>query len=194
MSEFNPEKLYKKVKNKDILIYGAGIYADKFFQTVNLENLNIVGIVDKKYINRKDSKYFNFPAYTPEEITKINYDTLLVLLKEPEHISDVIKFAKDSGKDIIIATKDLVQPFCKNNKIILIENGTEKYVSEQDLPAGINIHYTDTCKNNTVKIELPQNHSKITINFQNVTNCLFDIKTTKYCIGNLFVHFGNPQI
>ncbi len=193
LTEFYLNKLYEKTKNKRVLVYGAGILADEFFQSNNISNLNIIGVADKKYTDRNGLKFHNFPAYPPEEITNMNYDTLLVLLKEPEYISDIMQSAKENKKEVIIAVNDLVQSFCKDNKIIIVENGTEKYASERDLPAEINIRYTDKCKNNTVKIELPQNHSKITINFQNVTNCLFDIKTTKYYIGDLFVHFGESS-
>ena len=78
----NLEKLIRKMKNKKIVIYGAGI----FFQTIkkyyDLGALDVIGISDRKFSSHKqDETFLDYPVYGPEELQKVAPDYVLVATK-----------------------------------------------------------------------------------------------------------------
>ena len=52
----------KNSKNNKVVIYGAGIYSFSIIVHNDLSKINIVGVVDKKFENQINQKFFNIPA------------------------------------------------------------------------------------------------------------------------------------
>ena len=179
-------------KNKKVLVYGAGIVSYNIFLRYNLSNINIIGVIDKKFNNINNMKFFDLPTYPANEIDNIEYDILLIMLKNPECISETINSAKAKGRIVIPIVEEHIK-FDKYNKIILVENGKEKLISEKELPAGFKISYTNKCRNNILKIELPHNFSNVVVQFTNVTDCSFEIGSTIHMLGSLFINFGEAS-
>lgn len=76
------EKLSKKLRNKKIVIYGAGI----FFQTIaayyDLSQFNIIAVSDRKFSEyKKGEKFLIYPVCSPFEIDELNPDYVLVATK-----------------------------------------------------------------------------------------------------------------
>ena len=86
------KQLEKKYKNKRIIIYGAGIMSSILFKNYNLSNLNIVGIADRKFTGRQGETFEGYPAFSPDELTNLDYDVVLVLVKNLVKIAEYIKY------------------------------------------------------------------------------------------------------
>ena len=182
----------KNNKNDRVVIYGAGTYSFRIFALNNLAGINFVGVVDRKYQNKKNNKFFNIPAFSPSELEKTDYDTLFVFMKDPNVISDILEKTKKSGKNIILFNDDKI-PFEKNNKIIIVENEKERIATEDELPPDFKLNYTDDSKNNVLKVELPHYMSAVTINFNEVSDCKCEIMSTRNIINKLIIHFGESS-
>lgn len=75
--------LKNTLKDKKILIYGAGILFETAYKTYDFNGLNIVGISDKKF-ETDDSieKFCNIKTFKPDEIKNLDIDCILVSIKE----------------------------------------------------------------------------------------------------------------
>jgi len=73
------EKLSKKMKNKKIVIYGAGVFFQTIKEYYDLSKLNIVAVSDRRFKNHaKDEKFLNYPVCAPDEIKDFGPDYVLV--------------------------------------------------------------------------------------------------------------------
>lgn len=73
------KKLSNKLKNKKVVIYGAGA----FFQAINayydLSKLNIIALADRKFSQHESGeKFLNYPVCAPLEIRELKPDYVLV--------------------------------------------------------------------------------------------------------------------
>ena len=75
-------KLIRKLKNKTVLIYGAGIFFELINKYFDLSGLNIIGIADQKFmVTSIEKEYLGYKTYKPEDIKKLKPDYLLITLK-----------------------------------------------------------------------------------------------------------------
>ncbi len=73
------KKLDKNLKNKSVLIYGAGIYFKKIKENYDLSNLNIIGISDKKFqLEQEGQEEFGIKIVPYDKIWKLNPDVILI--------------------------------------------------------------------------------------------------------------------
>ena len=107
------KKLQKKLKNKKIVLYGAGSY----FETINgyfdLSGFNIIAICDKKFENHHEGETFlGYSVCAPNEISTLNPDYVLVSIWSFVGIAGYLTC--DLLKDTKIRVKPLVTlPFLK---------------------------------------------------------------------------------
>ena len=66
---------------KKVLLYGAGLVSDVLFKNFDLSKLNIIGVSDKRFEGFNEEKYFEIKTYKPDEIKDLDFDILLVALK-----------------------------------------------------------------------------------------------------------------
>ncbi len=73
------KQLEKKLKNKKILLYGAGTFFQDLAQLYDLSKLNIIGISDGSFnnISRGDT-LLGYPKWKLNEISKLSPDYILV--------------------------------------------------------------------------------------------------------------------
>ncbi len=90
------DKLSKKLKNKKVLLYGAGICAEILFKNYDLSKLNITGISDKKFERENEKEYKGIKTVKPNELKDLEYDVILFTLKLYKKIE---KSLKNSGVD-----------------------------------------------------------------------------------------------
>ncbi len=91
------KKLEKKLKNKKIVLYGAGMFFQDLAQVYDLSGLNIIGISDRSFCGENGSKYaFGYPRYDIENVASLKPDYILVgTLNFVDIIEDLErKFAK----------------------------------------------------------------------------------------------------
>ena len=92
----NLRKLIKENKDKKVLIYGAGQgFKELDKKYLFSKNLNIKAVADKKFEN-KHNKFFNgIRAIAPEQITKEDYDVILI---SNENAKPILKYLIDDLK------------------------------------------------------------------------------------------------
>ena len=80
----------KKYKNKKIVLYGAGLFADFLFERCDFSILNIVAIADKKYEQEKSLMYNGIKTISPKELTTIDCDLILITNQDYKKFIEII--------------------------------------------------------------------------------------------------------
>lgn len=112
----NLEKLSKKLKNKKVLIYGAGALFETINKYYDIDILNIIGISDIKFKNHKNNETFlGFKVYSPDEIVSQNPDFVLVSTKYYMGVMAHIYY------DILKNTKIKIKPLVKKPCLTLLK-------------------------------------------------------------------------
>ncbi len=75
-------KLIKKLKNKKVIFYGAGIFFEVIDKYFDLSKFNVIGLSDKKFRDVTTERYFGqYKMIHPNEIIKNNPDCVIVTVK-----------------------------------------------------------------------------------------------------------------
>ena len=96
------ETLQLKCNNKKVLLYGAGLNAQYLINKFDFSKLNIVGICDKKFEKDKIEECLGFKTFSPSNIKDINYDFILLMVREKEYIKEYLINTFDVDKNKII--------------------------------------------------------------------------------------------
>ena len=99
------KKLNKKLKNKTVVIYGAGILFKKVQKNYDLSNLNIIGISDRKYMTSPEGETdLGYRVISPDKITEYNPDYVLISTLK------FLEILKDFRENTFKGTKTKVLP------------------------------------------------------------------------------------
>jgi hypothetical protein len=102
-------KLIKKLKNKNVILYGAGSYLEVIKEFFDLSELNIIGVSDKRFSKQNCEKEFlGYRTIAPDKISELNPDCVLVSTKYYIRITDDL-YKKFKG------TKIKVKPLVKKS-------------------------------------------------------------------------------
>ena len=124
--------LKSKLKNKRILIYGAGLLFQTIYSNYDLSNLNIVGISDMSFSTKSELNNFcNLKVYKPSEINSLDIDCILVATLHHKKIIENLRKSNKNfrGKILSIYEKsDFISRFARifrkkvvrNNEFLLI--------------------------------------------------------------------------
>ncbi len=74
-------ELIKKLKNKRIVVYGAGTLFNLIKKHYDISGLNIVGIADRKFESSNCEYFDNYKIFKLKEITKDDIDCILISVK-----------------------------------------------------------------------------------------------------------------
>lgn len=75
-------KLIKKLKNKTVVLYGAGSFLQVIRRYFDLSELNIVGISDRKYEEHEEGETFDgIKVYSIDEVMELEPDYVVVATK-----------------------------------------------------------------------------------------------------------------
>ena len=73
------KKLNRKLKNKTVVIYGAGLLFNKIIENYDLSNLNVIGISDRKFEREEEGQEaFGYKIIPLEKIKDYNPDYILI--------------------------------------------------------------------------------------------------------------------
>ena len=73
------KKIEKRLKNKTIILYGAGSFFQTLADKYDLSNLNIIAIADRKFINHSaDETFYGYKVCEPDELVQLKPDFILV--------------------------------------------------------------------------------------------------------------------
>ncbi len=75
------DKLANKLKNKKVMLYGAGMIAEVLLENYDLSNFNIVGISDKRFERTEEREFHGINAVKPEDIKNESLDAILFCMK-----------------------------------------------------------------------------------------------------------------
>ena len=84
------DKLAKKLKNRKVVIYGAGEFSTDIFGNYDLSKLNIVAIADKKFENN-DEKFFSYKTVGPKDLSSLEFDVILIANVNYKYFKGIIK-------------------------------------------------------------------------------------------------------
>lgn len=112
----NLEKLKKKIKNKTVLIYGSGVFFQVIKKYYNLDNINIIGIADKRFEAHEENETFiGYKVYSPLEIKELNPDYVLVATKK------YIEIIENLYYETLAKTRIKIKPLVKKDLKTLIK-------------------------------------------------------------------------
>ena len=75
--------LRRRLKNKKIVLYGAGAFFELIHKYFDLSDLNIIGISDKKFKDTDNIRTFcGYKTYKPTQIESLKPDYVLISLKK----------------------------------------------------------------------------------------------------------------
>ena len=130
-SDYN--KILKKLKNKRVIVYGAG----KFFCNLDFDfsPINIIGLVDKKFkAEEKGKLYHGIPIIPFQYFDHNEADFILLALEKPKEVyselkqfipkKKIISFIKINSKNYLTKIFNIFKK--KNNKFVLIKKDGKK--------------------------------------------------------------------
>ena len=101
-------KLIKKLKNKKVLLYGAGVYLEAIKKYFDLSGLNVIGIADRKYSFKTDeNEFLGYKTYSVDDIKELNPDYVVVSTKK--YVDIITDLYENVLKDTKIKIKPLVK-------------------------------------------------------------------------------------
>lgn len=110
------ELLNKKLKNKKVVLYGAGSLFQYIKENYNLSKLNIIGISDKKFSKINANKiFFEYQIIPFEELANCNADYILVATQ------DYIEIIEDFACNLFYKKKIKIKPLVKMSLLSLIK-------------------------------------------------------------------------
>lgn len=103
LNDYNFEKylnkLNKKLKNKKIIIYGAGLLFQVINKYYDLKNLNIIAISDMRFLeHQQNEEFIGYKVCSPVEISELRPDYVLVATKVYIDVAESIKAIINNDK------------------------------------------------------------------------------------------------
>lgn len=94
----NIEYLKMKWKNSEIIyIYGAGYYAELYFQWAALNGFDVMGFVISDDQEKKADNYMETPIYHLSELSCEAKECAIIIATDPKHQNVILKNLKRSG-------------------------------------------------------------------------------------------------
>lgn len=100
----NIRKLFRKIRNKRLILYTSGELLDDIKKTFNFSKYNIVGISHESFIAAQNGIMNGLKIYSPEEIKHLDIERIILC-------SDSVKKDKEFLEDFILG---------KNSKIKIV--------------------------------------------------------------------------
>ena len=104
------DKLAKKLKNKKILLYGAGLTAEVILKNFDLSKINIIGVSDRKFEDDSEGEFCEIKKIKPSEMKTLDYDAILFTMKLYEKIAKSFKKEGINKKMLSIVKKSFKYP------------------------------------------------------------------------------------
>jgi glutamyl-tRNA reductase len=107
------EKLSKKLKNKKIIIYGAGLFFQTIQKNYDLSSLNIIYICDKKFEKIEEDSFLGFRTCQPKALNEIKADYILVATQWSAKIIEELYLKHKTKAKIIPLVKKPLKEWIK---------------------------------------------------------------------------------
>jgi hypothetical protein len=110
-----------EIKDKKILLYGAGEGFAYLLDKYDFKKLNVVAIADMKF--KVETTWNGFKAIAPEEIKNQDYDVIMIT---NEYAAPIVRYLKN---DLCIENKDIRTVF---NEELVDEKNSINYLEQYD--------------------------------------------------------------
>lgn len=108
--------LLKKVKNKKVILYGAGAFLELIKKYFDISSLNVIGISDKRFSSSgEQSEFLGYKTIPPEQIIEINPDYVLVATKY------YIRIIEDLHDNLLKNSKIKIKPLVEKSFMTLFK-------------------------------------------------------------------------
>ena len=109
-------KLLRKIKNKSVVFYGAGVYLELIKRYFDISSLNVIGIADKRYeIHNSDEEFLGYKTISPRDIQQLNPDYVIVTTKT------YINIIEDLHYNLLKGSKIKIKPMVSKSFVTLIK-------------------------------------------------------------------------
>jgi glycosyltransferase involved in cell wall biosynthesis len=104
------DKLAKKLQEKKIVLYGAGIISEILIKNFDLSKLNIIAISDKRFERTGEKEFFGIKTIKPSELKNTDFNAVVFTLKLYKKIEKSLKTSGINKKMYSIIKKDNKYP------------------------------------------------------------------------------------
>lgn len=84
------DTLASQYKNKKVILYGAGVFAELLLDNYDFSKLNIIKIADSKF-SKNESRFKNFQTISPDIISELNPDVIILTTYDDKKIKSFFK-------------------------------------------------------------------------------------------------------
>lgn len=103
------DKFAKKYEGKEIVLYGAGLFAGELHRHYDFSKLNIIGVVDKRFQDDTEGEFYGYPKLGPFDLLETDFDLILITTYDDTYVRDYLKKDLLSDKDSDFKIKALVR-------------------------------------------------------------------------------------
>ena len=108
-------KVLKKLRNKKIVFYGAGVYLELIKKYFDISDINVIALCDKKFENANVSEYLGYKTCKPAEIKELNPDYVIMTTK---FYINIFEYLHD---DLLKGTKIKIKPLVRKSFWTLVK-------------------------------------------------------------------------
>ncbi len=108
-------KLLKKLKNKRVVFYGAGVYLELIKKYFDISSINVIAISDKKFENSDISEYLGYKTCAPKQIKALNPDYVIMTTK---FYINIFEYLND---DLLKGSKIKIKPLVRKSFWTLVK-------------------------------------------------------------------------
>lgn len=108
-------KLLKRLKNKKVVFYGAGVYLELIKKYFDISSLNVIAISDKKFENMEESEFLGYKTCSPDKIKDLNPDYVIITTK---FYINIFEYLND---DLLKGTKIKIKPLVRKSFWTLVK-------------------------------------------------------------------------
>jgi len=102
-------KVARLYDGKNVVLYGAGLFAGDLIRNYDLSELNIVGVADKAFEDNCDDEYYEYKKIAPSNLLENDFDLLLVIVYDDTSVKAFLRKDLLRGKDVKFKIKSLIK-------------------------------------------------------------------------------------
>ena len=109
-------KLVKKLKNKKVVLYGAGAFLELIKEYFDISELNIVAVSDKRFAKQgAEGEFLGYKAIAPNKIREVKPDCVLVATKF------YVRIIEDLHDNLLKCSGIRLRPLVKKSFLVLFK-------------------------------------------------------------------------